>query len=66
MKGLQRLEYRGYDSAGEPTPPSLLNVMAGCSARNRYDSGLNRGSVSCAFWQQGAPGAPFLRQLNEK
>ncbi|GAA6088980.1 mitogen-activated protein kinase 9 isoform X1 [Tachysurus ichikawai] len=56
VKGLQRLEYRGYDSAGEPTPPSLLNVMAGCSARNRYDSGLNRGSVSCAFWQQGAPG----------
>lgn len=69
VKGLQRLEYRGYDSAGEPAPPSSLNVMAVCSAGNRYDSELNRGCVSCAVGSKEAqvlidPPAPPL--LNKK
>lgn len=42
VKGLERLEYRGYDSAGEPAPPSSLNVPAVCNS-NRYDSAETEG-----------------------
>lgn len=38
IKGLQRLEYRGYDSAGKAATPTSVRVMSVCSAGNRYGS----------------------------
>lgn len=47
VKGLQRLEYRGYDSAGESSPSNPCECNVSVFSCNRYGFRLNRGPVSC-------------------